>query len=147
METVDIPKEIMDEARADKWIGKRLKVHPEFQPRAIMCDGEVAGFMLPGRTSKTNEVMTGSLFIGSKFRKKGLAEAALRAFAEENPNAVSFVNENNTASRAAHRKAGWADTKRRVQGNRKATVWTIRGAENAYNTGKQAALRTLGLFR
>lgn len=125
MSELTIPQELLDEASKDSFIGNRLTVSPDHKPLLFHDEnGTPIGFQLPSKSKSLNRPMTGSIFISQKHRNKGYATQALAAFLEEHPDAVSFVNRKNTASRAAHAKAGWTDTERGVIGNRKATVWS-----------------------
>lgn len=119
-----IPKEMIDEARSDRFVGNRLGVHPDFPSYALINDkGETVGFQLPSRSKKNDKLTTGTLYIGKKHRGNGYATQALQSYLEEHPDSISYVNEKNVASQRAHAKAGWYDTGKRVQGNRRATVW------------------------
>jgi hypothetical protein len=98
-------------------------VSDEFPPIPIKHEDKVVGFQLPGRSKRTGNIYTGSIYVGKEHRKKGIATQALRSFLEAHPEAISYVHNDNKISQRAHARAGWENTKKKVMGNRRATVW------------------------
>ena len=103
-----VPEAIVRAAREDALLRSRVYL-TDRRRRAILCDGEVVGFVTPHETP--SGWRAGPIFVLPAYRGRGLVEA----FYASHPDRtwVAFVPSGKPASRVMHTKAGfkkWKDS-------------------------------------
>jgi RimJ/RimL family protein N-acetyltransferase len=103
----DIPKPLLDQALADKFISRHIKhVDNDRVCGLIVSDEKVAGFFLPFKARQHGYKRMGVVYISEEFRNKGLALSAIRQYVGKDK-AKACIAENNLASQALFASAGF----------------------------------------
>jgi RimJ/RimL family protein N-acetyltransferase len=106
-----VPEELVRAAMAEPALRGRVFLCST-RREALMCDGQVVGFVTPHETAQGWR--HGPIFVLPGFRGRGLVEAYYAAHPERP--CVAFIPDANKASRRMHERAGFVDWKRGPKG-------------------------------
>lgn len=124
---VEVPQELVREARGCHWLRTRVRYSdPRREP--IICDGQVVGFYTPHHMGGV--LRLGPMYITPAFRGRGLMATVYASITET---VVALVEDGNAESERLHLRCGF------VRWRRRRTGWWYRREEGQDSTARQVA--------